>query len=138
MSIGQKPVRDLGNMEDHHLWINNTLDKTLIKNHKPFQQVHHGGFRGIKDQQDYNDFIEDFSIILKYLIKDGQIIDEDEAGNLLINSLLAQLRRYNNEAYPIPPIRKIKILIENEIKFMKMLDSASIPKSPKVGKGSQS
>ncbi|CAH7672276.1 hypothetical protein PPACK8108_LOCUS7085 [Phakopsora pachyrhizi] len=48
---------------------------------------------GIKDQQDYNDFIEDFNIILKYLIEDGQIIDEDEAGDLLLSSPSTQFRR---------------------------------------------
>ncbi|CAH7674130.1 hypothetical protein PPACK8108_LOCUS9030 [Phakopsora pachyrhizi] len=49
---------------------------------------------GIKDQKDYNDFIEDFNIILKYLIEDGQIIDEDEAGDLLLSLLSTQLRRF--------------------------------------------
>ncbi|KAI8452925.1 hypothetical protein BY996DRAFT_6591428 [Phakopsora pachyrhizi] len=86
-----------------------------------------------------------------YLIRDGQIIDEDEALNLLLQSFLTQLRRlvsfklikqgniprYNNRTYPIPPINKIKILIENEIKFMKVLDSANTPKSPMVGKSKE-
>ncbi|KAI8455399.1 hypothetical protein BY996DRAFT_6518736 [Phakopsora pachyrhizi] len=102
-------------------------------------------------ETNYNDFIEDFNIILKDLIEDGKIIDEDEARDLLLNSLSTQLRRlisfklikqrnlqrYNNEEYLMPPISIIKILIENEIKFMKVLDSARIPKSPKVGKSSR-
>ncbi|CAH7682195.1 hypothetical protein PPACK8108_LOCUS14958 [Phakopsora pachyrhizi] len=106
---------------------------------------------GIKDQQDYNDFIEDFNIILKYLIEDGQIIDEDEAGDLLLSSLSTQLRRlisfklikqrnlqrYNNGEYLMPPISIIKILIEKEIKFMRMMDSGCAKKNPKVEKSSR-
>ncbi|KAI8457216.1 hypothetical protein BY996DRAFT_6474437 [Phakopsora pachyrhizi] len=106
---------------------------------------------GIKDQQDYNDFVEDFIIILKYLIEDGQIIDEDEAGDLLLNSLSTQLRklisfklikqrnlqRYNNGEYLMPPISKIKILIEKEIKFMRMMDSGCATKNPKGGESSR-
>ncbi|KAI8460540.1 hypothetical protein BY996DRAFT_6409331 [Phakopsora pachyrhizi] len=106
---------------------------------------------GIKNQQDYNDFIEDFKIILKYLIEDGQIIDEDEAGDLLLNSLSTQLRRlisfklikqrnlqrYNNGEYLMPPISIINILIEKEIKFMKMMDSGCATKNPKVEKSSR-
>ncbi|KAI8455365.1 hypothetical protein BY996DRAFT_6474597 [Phakopsora pachyrhizi] len=66
---------------------------------------------GIKDQQDYNDFIEDFNIILKYLIEDGQIIDEDEAGDLLLSSPSTQLRR--------------------------MMDSGCAKKNPKVEKSNR-
>ncbi|KAI8456524.1 hypothetical protein BY996DRAFT_6412336 [Phakopsora pachyrhizi] len=106
---------------------------------------------GIKDQQYYNDFIEDFNIILKYLIDDGQIVDEDEAGDLLLSSLPTQLRRlisfklikqrnlqrYNNGEYLMPPISIIKILIEKEIKFMRMKDSGCATKNPKVEKSSR-
>ncbi|CAH7682558.1 hypothetical protein BY996DRAFT_6585160 [Phakopsora pachyrhizi] len=77
---------------------------------------------GINDQQDYNDFVEDFNIILKYLIEDGQIIDEDEAGDLLLNSLSTQLRKF---------------LLKKEIKFMRMMDSGCAKKNPKVEQSSR-
>ncbi|KAI8448222.1 hypothetical protein BY996DRAFT_6479828 [Phakopsora pachyrhizi] len=101
---------------------------TSIQN-KPDQQNDYWpettqGFRTFErpSSQDYNDFIEYFSIILKYLIEDGQIIDEDEAFKLIKQG---NLQRYNNGEYLMPPISIIKILIEKEIKFMRMLDSGS-------------
>ncbi|CAH7684074.1 hypothetical protein PPACK8108_LOCUS18044 [Phakopsora pachyrhizi] len=93
-------------------------------------------------------FMAEFNTILKYLTRNGYLHHEDEAKDLLLNSLSTDLRRLvsrelakqgglvraKDGGYPTPPLSTLKEFIENEVEAMRVLDSGYGRKNIKAGR----